>query len=84
MSRITFTKIATWANNKLIRPYPKAKFHNSIWRLHLIPNLKTSALKLVHNVLLTRGKLDLRHIVMDIESDCPFGNSEQETINYLL
>lgn len=40
------------------------------------------ALKLIRNMLLTMD--NFRHIKVDIEDDCPFGNKEEQIISHIL
>lgn len=44
-------KIAKWANNDSVRPHPKAKSINGIWKLNLILKVKFFACKLARNIL---------------------------------
>lgn len=59
-----FVKTATWANNTSVRPHPKAKFINSIWKFNLRPEVQLFAWKLVGEIPSTRGKL--RHFGVNI------------------
>lgn len=48
-----FSETATLANNDLIRPNPRAKFVNSIWRLNLVPKVKLFYWKVIREILPT-------------------------------
>lgn len=71
----------TWANNDSIKPHPKAKFINSIWRLNLIPKIKIFARKLIRNILPTRDRLI--RFGININCDSPFYNKETKTLNHI-
>lgn len=74
-------KTATWANNERIPPHPKAKLLNRIWKLKMLPKIKLFAWKLIRAKIPTIGYL--KDIGLDIDTECPFCNDDNEDIDHL-
>lgn len=70
---------ATWAHNYAIKPHPKTKILNNIWKLNLILKIKLFSWKLLHDALLTRDRL--RNFDIKIDGDCHICHKNEETID---
>lgn len=74
-------KAATQANNTLVKPYSKAKFITSLWKLNLRPQLHLFAWKLTREMFFTKGKL--RQLGININSECPSCNKVEGNIDHI-
>lgn len=50
---IFFVKTATWTNNDKITPHPRVKLLHYIWKLKLLPKIKTFVWKLIKDKIPT-------------------------------